>query len=165
MKGGRGTNLPNDDHVMRYVPWRRLRRDENDNVVGFLPQAFELREGEEYLSVNWLQFHEGDRGTQVRLSVWGIRESFERPLGAKSAFAIGNVGMVKDICQKAGSRVRIVHEPEPQNPGHSAVRRLPRDDLSLLDALAADVFAERVDNSDIPPKPTATDGAYIDPAS
>jgi hypothetical protein len=30
------TNLPDEDHVMRYVPWKKLRRDEDDNVLGFL---------------------------------------------------------------------------------------------------------------------------------
>jgi hypothetical protein len=50
--------------------------------------------------------------------------------------------------------VRVVHEPDlPKNPGHSAIRRLPRDDLNLLDALAADAFTDRVKNIDIPPRP------------
>ena len=47
--------VPNDSHVMRYVRKRHLRRDENGNVLGILPQALELREGEEYLSVTWLE--------------------------------------------------------------------------------------------------------------
>ena len=47
-------NLPDEHHVIRNVSWRRLRRDEDDNVLGFLPQAFQLRADEEYLSVNWL---------------------------------------------------------------------------------------------------------------
>ncbi|MGH6680563.1 MAG: hypothetical protein ACREDL_16905 [Bradyrhizobium sp.] len=154
MKGGKGTNLPDEDHILRYVPWTRLRRDSEGNVLGFLPQAFQLREHEEYLSVNWLEFQEGDRPTRVRLSVWAMRDSFERPLGAKSAFAIGNVGRIKEICQAAGSRIRIVHEPdEPKNRGHSAIRRLPRENLTLLEALAADAFVERADNSAIRPKP------------
>jgi hypothetical protein len=158
MKGGRGTNLPNEDHVARYVPWGRLRRDGDDNVLGFLPQAFQRRENEDYLSVNWLEFHEGDRNTQIRYCVWAVRDSFGRPLGAKSAFAIGNVGKVKEICQKAGSRVRIVHEADdPKNRAHSGIRRLPRDDLILLESLATDVFTDRVNNTDIPLKPAETE--------
>jgi hypothetical protein len=154
MKGGKGKNLPDEDHVIRYVPWGRLRKDEDENVLGFLPQAFQLRPEEAYLSVNWVEHYDGDRETQIRLSVWAMRNSFERPLGAKSAFAIGNVAQVKKTAQAFGSRVRVVHEPElPTNPGHSAIRQLPRDDLNLLDALAADAFTERVSNIDIPPKP------------
>jgi hypothetical protein len=153
MKGGRGKNLPDDDHILRYVPWGRLLKDEDDNVLGFLPQAFQRREGEDYLSVNWVEFHDGDRDTQIRLSVWAIRESFDNPLGGKSAFALGIVNKVKEISERAGSRVRIVHEPEPKNPAHSGIRRIPRDDLTLLEALAADAFAERVNNTDVAAKP------------
>jgi hypothetical protein len=153
MKGGKGKNLPDKDHVIRYVPWGRLRKDEDENVLGFLPQAFQLRPEEQYLSINWLQYYDGDRETQIRLSVWAMRGSFAKPLGAKSAFAIGNVAEVKETCHAFGNRVRVVHEPEPNNPGHSAIRQLLRDDLSLLEALAADAFTERVSNSDIPPKP------------
>lgn len=152
MKGGKGTNLPDEDHVIRYVPWGRLRRDDDDNVLGFLPQAFQRREGEEYLSVNWVEFYEGIRAARVCLSVWALRDC--RKVGAKSAFAIGNVRQVKEVCQEAGAGVRIVHEPdEPTNPAHSAIRRLPREDLILLAALAEDAFTERVNNADIPPKP------------
>jgi len=154
MKGGKGKNLPDEDHVIRYVPWGRLRRDEEDNILGFLPQAFQLRPEEDYLSVNWLEYHDGDRERQIRLSVWDMRASFEKPLGAKSAFAISNVAQVKKTCQGFGSRVRVIHEPDlPKNPGHSAIRQLPRDDLNLLDAMAADAFTDRVSNIDIPPRP------------
>jgi hypothetical protein len=148
-KGGKGKNLPDEDEVIRYVPWTRLRKDEDENVLGFLPHAFQLRPDEDYLSINWLQYHDGDRETQIRLSVWAIRDTFEKPLGAKSAFAIGNVAQIKKTCQACGSRVRVVHEPEPNNPGHSAIRQLPRDDLTLLEALASDAFTERVNNIDI----------------
>jgi hypothetical protein len=161
MKGGRGKNIPNDDHVMRYVPWGRLRKDGDDNVVGFLPQAFQLRQDEDYLSVNWLEFYDGDRETQIRLSVWVIRDSFERPLGGKSAFAIGNVGKIKDISEAVGSRVRIVHEPDDEkNPAHCGMRQLPRDDLTLLEALASDAFTERVNNADVPGRTPQPPGEY-----
>ena len=36
-------DLPKDNHVLRYAPFTRLHRDEDDNVIGVLPQAFELR--------------------------------------------------------------------------------------------------------------------------
>jgi hypothetical protein len=55
------TNLPDEDHVMRYVSWARLRRDEDDNILGFLGAAFQLRPDEESLSVNWLEYFDGDR--------------------------------------------------------------------------------------------------------
>jgi len=54
------TNLPDEDHVMRFVPWGRLRKDEDDNVLGFLGDAFKLKPNEDHLSVNWLEYFGGD---------------------------------------------------------------------------------------------------------
>jgi hypothetical protein len=135
---------------MRYVPWARLRKDENDNVLGILPQGFELRPDEETLSVNWVEFFNGDWEVRVGQSVRAIRQSFDRGIGKKSAFGIGQVQQIKTTCLSAGARVRIVHEPEDGNPAHAAIRRLPRDDLALLQALADDVFVDLVQNSSVP---------------
>lgn len=77
----------------------------------------------------------------------------ERDLGAKSLFAIGNVGKIKSTCLAAGSRVRITHEPREGNPAHSGIRRLPRGDLTLLAALADDAFTGMVRNADIEAEP------------
>lgn len=142
------TNLPDNDHVMRYVPWGRLRRDGDDNVLGVLPQAFQLRPDELSLSVNWVEFF-SDPVTRVRDCVWAMRRA--RSAGTKSAFAIGNVAKIKDTCLKHGFKVRIVHEPKDNEPAHSAIRRLPPDDLTLLAALAEDAFSEMIRNTDIPP--------------
>jgi hypothetical protein len=144
---GKGANLPDEDHVMRYVPWTKLRRDEDENVIGFLPHAFELRPEEESLSVNWLEYFNGDRENRIRDSVKIFRNT--RNVGKKSAFGIGNVGQIKATCGANGALVRIVYEPEPNNQAHSAIRRLPRDDLGLLEALAADAFVELVRNVDV----------------
>jgi hypothetical protein len=142
----RVSNLPDEDHVMRYVPWTRLRKDEDDNVLGFLPQAFELKLDEDALSVNWIEFYDGDWQTKIRDSVKAIRRSFDREIGKKSAFGIAKIRRVKEICLEAGVRVRIVHEPEERNPAHSTMRRLPREDLNLLQALADDAFVDLIHN-------------------
>lgn len=44
-------NLPENDHVSRYFGF-----DDLDEEGLPSPGAFELREGEEYLSVDWLEF-------------------------------------------------------------------------------------------------------------
>jgi hypothetical protein len=134
---------------MRYVPWTKLRRDgdDNDKVLGFLPQAFQLKPDEEYLSVSWVEFY-GDPTMNVRDAIWAKRKVIKA--GAKSAFAIGNVGTIKETCLIREAKVRIVHEPEDDEPAHSAIRRLPREDLALLAALAEEAFSEMIPNADIP---------------
>ncbi len=142
------TNLPNEDHVMRYVPWTKLRKDENDNVLGFLGEAFKLKLDEPYLSVNWLEHFDGEREVKIQASVKTFRSTLK--VGTKSTFGIGNVGRIKEICRARDANVRVVHEPEENNQSHSAIRRLPRDDVMLLDALAADAFLELIHNAAIP---------------
>jgi hypothetical protein len=139
------TNLPDEDHVMRYVPWGKLRRDGDDNVLGFLGEAFKLRPNENSLSVNWLEKFDGDREERILASVRMFRRTIT--VGTKSAFGVGNVIKIKEVCRARGVTVRIVHEPKDDNPSHSGIRRLPRDDAILLDALAADAFAELIHNT------------------
>jgi hypothetical protein len=141
----KGTPLPDEDHVMRYVSWARLRRDENENVIGFLGQAFELRPDEKDLSVNWLEYFDGNRDKQIRESVKLFRNI--RKVGSKSAYGIGKVGQIKRICGASGTSIRIVYDPEDNNLSHSVIRHLPRDDSSLFEALATEVFTELVLNS------------------
>jgi len=140
---------------MRHVKWKLLRKgDGGTNVIGFLPQAFERGPDEEYLSVNWIEHGEGDWETRIRDSVWGIRRV--RPSiggGGKSRYAIGNVGKTKEVCERNGARVRIPHEPEDKNLGHAGIRRLPRDDLTLLAASADEVFTGMVENVSFPAEP------------
>ena len=142
------TNLPNDDHVMRYVPWGKLRRDEDDNVLGFLGEAFKPKLDEESLSVNWLEYFEGEREAKIQASVKTFRSTLN--VRTKSAFGVGNVAKIKEVCRARGATVRIVYEPTDENQSHAGIRRLPREDTMLLDSLAADAFMELVHNSAIP---------------
>jgi hypothetical protein len=144
----RVTNLPNEDHVMRYVPWGKLRRDEDDNVLGFLGEAFKLKPDEDSLSVNWLEYFEGEREAKIQASVKTFRSTLK--VGTKSAFGVGNVAKIKEVCRARGATVRIVYEPIDENQSHSGIRRLPRDDTMLLDSLAADAFVELIHNTAIP---------------
>lgn len=142
------TNLPDEDHVMRYVPWTRLRKDEDDNVLGFLGDAFKLKPNEDHLSVNWLEYFDGDRDMKIQASVRVFRNTMD--IGGKSAFGIGNVSKIKEVCRANGANVRIVYEPRDDNKSHSGIRRLPRDDFTLLEALAADAFVELIHNAAVP---------------
>ncbi len=71
-------------------------------------------------------------------------------VGGKSAFGIGNVAKIKEVCRANGATVRIVYEPRDDNNSHSGIRRLPRDDFTLLEALAADAFVELIHNTAVP---------------
>lgn len=148
MKKTKGMNLPDVDHVARHVPSKKLRRDGNDKVLGFLPQAFELRSGEQSLSVNWLEYYQGTQKDQLKEMAKALRD--RRTIGKRDAFGISNVGKLKSVCFDGGSTVRVVYAPNKAIPDHCEIRYLPREDLALLAAVAEDAFSNLVRNIDIP---------------
>lgn len=145
-----GQQLSDSDHVVRYVPPSRLARDENDKVVGLLFSAFQIREGEPSLSTSRLEYFAGDRSEKIAKCVQANRKCLVvRP---SSAFAIGNVGSLKAVGQRqaSGKAIRVVYSPTECNPAHTSVEKLPRNEMELLEQLAAEVFSEIVLNSQIP---------------
>lgn len=143
------TKLPLDNHILRYVRKRLLRRDEDGNVLGVLPQAFELRENEPYLSVTWLEHFAADYEHAFTEAAAAIRRQLN--VKPKDGFAAGGVGRVCDICERFDVKVRVLHEPEPpHNTGHSALRGLPHSDVELLELLAAEAFVDTRVAVDIP---------------
>jgi hypothetical protein len=136
---------------VRYVPWARLRKDEDENVLGVLGAAFRLRQDEEYLSATWAEHFAGNHQECVAAAVRAVRASDMKPT-PRSGFAVGNVGRIKDVClaDKDKYNIRVIHEPEDDNVGHTALRRWPKDNEPLLELLAEDAWGEFVLNRDIP---------------
>jgi hypothetical protein len=129
--------LPHEHHVVRYVPFGKLRKDEDDNPIGILGAAFELRDGEPYLSTTWLEYFAGSRSDQITAAIQAVRAS-RLSVSAKSGFAIGRIGAIATACAEHRHGIRIIHEPEDDNHAHAAVRRMPRNDDELLELLAAE---------------------------
>ena len=138
--------LPDSDHVLRYVRPRLLEKDEQGRPIGIAWQALELRDDEEELSVLWVEYY-GDSATGIPCAIWAKRKAYN--VARNSAFAHGNVGRIKQICSENAQAVRILHEPEPGEPCHSAIRRLPRDNQSLFELLARTAFERLILNSEV----------------
>lgn len=145
------TYLPPEHHVVRYVPWARLRKDDEDNVIGVLGTAFKLRDEEEYLSATWAEYFQGAHQECVHFAVKAIRGS-EINVTPRSGFAVGKVGLIKDAClaDKGRHKIRVIHEAEPENEAHAALRGWPRENDPLLQLIAEDVWSEIVLNKDVP---------------
>jgi hypothetical protein len=134
------TRIPAEDHVVRYVRKRQLRTDSDGNVIGVLPDAFNRREHEEYLSSTWLEHfsREYERG----LSAAAAAISRQLEVKRRDGFTVGNVGKVIEICESFDVRVRLLNEEKPENTGYAAIRGIPREHLELFEMLAADVFTD-----------------------
>lgn len=139
--------LPSTDHVARHAPWARLRRDEDGNVLGLLPEAFGLRPEEPGLSVNWLEYFSGSRSDQLQAIAQDVRA--KRTIGPQSAFGIGNVGELESQCKDLGVPVNVVYWPTDGNLSHSRIQNT-KDDLELLALIAEEIFTEFVQSKDIP---------------
>jgi hypothetical protein len=144
--------LPDEDHVVRYVPWARLRKDEEDNVIGVLGSAFKLRDNEQYLSATWAEFFPGPHADCIVAAIKVIRNS-RMQVKPRSGFAVGNVRRVKDTCvaDEKKHKIRVIHEPEADNTAHTALRGWPRDNDPLLELLAEDAWSETILNKNVPP--------------
>ena len=146
----KGQKLPLEDHIVRFVSPSRLRRDENNAVVGILPTAFELRPEDEGLSVTWLEYFAGDRDQKIASTIRAIRASAIK-VSQNSGFAIGNVGAIANTVADRGYKIRIIHMPVGDNKAHAEIRQFPRNELELLERLAATVWSEFVLNTHVPP--------------
>jgi hypothetical protein len=141
----RGNSLPEQDHIMRYVPRSRLRRDEDDNVLGILPQAFANRNGEEFLSVNWLEYFKQDKTSNLRGCVDAQRATLD--VGRNCVYAVAVVDKVKLVCLKKQKPVRVVYQPTKNNLAHSALHVQHNEDLNVMSELAFEFEKEMHPNS------------------
>jgi hypothetical protein len=149
--------LPPEHHVARHAKWTQLRKDGDDNVTGLLPEALRPDEGDSEISVTWCEYFAGTSDEQFRRAVTAFNRDY-RP-SPKSRFAVGNVGAAHAAAAECDVRIRIVHEPEGNNPAHSTIRRLPRDNEKLLSLLAERVFTDLHVAKDIMPlDPVAAPG-------
>lgn len=130
---------------MRYVPLARLRRDEDGNVLGILPQAFAHRNGEDFLSVNWLEHFKKDKASNLRDCVDAQRATLN--VGKNCVYAVAMVDKVKLVCVKKQKPVRIVYHPTKGNAAHSALYVQHNEDLNVLSDLVIEFEKEIHPNS------------------
>lgn len=144
--------IPDEHDLIRYIKRRFLAKGDDGNVeideAGrpsiVFPDAFQLREGEDYLSLTSRNLHHADRQTGLKLAARAIQLSMASGnLSKTSAFAVGTCLDIKNACEEFSIKIRVLEEPEIDNIGHVAVRRFPIDNLELNELLCDDVFSER----------------------
>ena len=110
-----------------------------------LGAAFLLREGEEYLSTNWLEhFHPADRDVQLA----GVRQALRdkgRGVRRTAFFLVLNAGDAIDQCrQKLNLEIRFVPLGERRDPSHTGIYGLTGNKSQAADALAQAVSPAEV---------------------
>jgi len=132
----KGDVLPDSDHVAHYCGGSTIQEDGEISAA-----AFTLRQNEEYLSVNWLEYLDSaDRSSQIRNLQWVYASKLR--VGANARIAVLNVGSLRaKVEQESPGRhtLRVEHEPEEDDPSHSGIYGLPQDD-----EIAAELLAQAV---------------------
>ena len=132
--------LPDDDHLSRYCKPSAVARDG-------LPMAaaFELRPGEEYLSVNWLEYF-GAPGLDAAIEA--VRNAFRAKgfgLRPNGRFAVLKVGTIKSAISGAvAGTARVEHLPIDDDESHSGVFEYTADDLAVAVAIRELVSRENM---------------------
>ena len=127
------TYLLPEDHVARRVKPSLVQRDEDTKEpIGIFPEAFQLRPEEPDLSVSWLEYFAGDRLARMKAVV----EHSELELRPRDGFGVLQVGVLSEICERHGAKVRVIYDPKPKNPAHTGVHLYPRDNRAMEAELA-----------------------------
>ena len=126
-----GRNLSFEHNVARYCAPRNI-------VDGRpIPEAFDLRAGETFLSTNWLEhFHPSDRQLQIS----GVRRALEGKgfrVNRNGGFAVLNVGVATQAVSSAG--LKFVPLGQTSDPSHVGVFGIPENRADIAVALAKSV--------------------------
>ena len=121
--------VPDTDHISRYCGGAQILPD--GRISG---TAFRLREADQYLSVNWLEYLDlGDRASEIA-EVRRVLEAKGRKLGTTARLAVLNAGLLREHVASASADHRvldILHEPEPKDPSHAGIYGLRQDDTLM----------------------------------
>lgn len=135
-----GNDLPESDHIVRYVKPRNME----DGQVSIA--EFRLRENEKGVSVNWLEYYE-NLSKEEQLAE--VRVASRLVLRKNGRFAELNVGRIKNFLAKELPGLRVIHTPLdaeeefPADPSHSEITGLPSDNSEQAD-LVAEMIAKCV---------------------
>ena len=129
----KGDNIPSQDQICRYCKATTIT--ENGQITG---TAFQLRQAEESLSVNWLEFLQLENRD---LEVQEIRKVLgsKLKLGTAAKIAVLNVGkIVNYVCSQSPDqrKLRVLHNPEENDPSHSGIYGYHYEDQLVADLIA-----------------------------
>lgn len=140
----KGDPLPDEHHVARYC------KPSTVDPLDRLPTvaAFQLRESDDHLSVNWLEFFGLDDHNAAMAQLRAAFDTKGYTLRPNGRFAVLNVGDAKTAINAADLHVTldIKHWPidEPPDPSHSGIFGYEAAELAVAVELKALVTQDKV---------------------
>ncbi|MBN2286959.1 MAG: hypothetical protein JXI43_10960 [Tissierellales bacterium] len=127
----KGDSVPDNNHITRFC----FRKHISDEQIQ--PSAFLLRESEEYLSVNWLEYLNCACREQEINKIRSIYKS-NLTIKPRDKIALFNVGRVKyEVFNKSedNRKLEILHNPivnsNINDPSHCGIYNLYQDDMMI----------------------------------
>ena len=127
----KGETIPDQNHIARFC--RPMQAPEGQIQA----TAFMLREGEESLSVNWLEFLNcSSRENEITKIQTIYSETFT--VGARARIAILNVGEVrKKVVTESpdGRNLEVLHDPLIDDLSHSGICNLKQNEELIAELI------------------------------
>ena len=127
----KGEKIPDQNHIARFC--RPMQAPEGQIQA----TAFMLREGEESLSVNWLEFLNcSSRESEITKIRTIYSETFT--VGIRARIAILNVGEVrKKVLTESpdGRNLEVLHDPLINDLSHSGIYNLKKDEELIAELI------------------------------
>ena len=139
-----GSDLPENDHIVRYVRPRNLEF-EKVNIAEF--RLREDRPDEKGVSVSWLEYY---KNLSKEEQLAEVRRVFRLELRKNGKFAELNVEKIKRLLSGELPELRIIHTPLDAeekflaDPSHSEIVGLPSSDSEQSDLVAQIIVKECV---------------------
>ena len=122
--GMKGNEIPDQDHIARYC-----RPTQAPGGV-IQASAFFLREDEESLSVNWLEFFSCPNRESEIAKLRNIYFAKLKRIAAGARIAVLKVGVIRQkVLMESQDRrnLKVLHNPEVNDPSHSEIYNLKPD--------------------------------------
>jgi hypothetical protein len=130
--------IPDHNHVARYCGGKHVEGEK----VG--PTAFHLREGEQSLSVNWIEILSKQSREEEIDELRSVYAKKLKRVGSTAKIAVMNVGVVRaSVFAKCSIDLAFLHDPLPEDPSHSGIYEIPPDgEMEVIGELIAEMVNE-----------------------
>jgi hypothetical protein len=136
----KGDTIPDQDHVARLCFPKHIPEGQIQAT------AFMVREDEESLSVNWLEFLNCSCRENEITALRDIYNATFNRVGTRAMIAVLNVGEVREKVLKEssdGRNLEILHDPIADDPSHSGIYNLQYNDEEIAELILESVQANQ----------------------